>query len=753
MRRSIQLPDCTWTAASSLLLAATLAALALPVPASAQQSAPEEVIVTARKRTETLQEVPLAVSVLDATALQDNRIKAVDDLYGRVPGLYFTNSGGAAPTSDFVYIVMRGVGFNGGLEPSAGVFIDGMYQPQLGFDIGFLDLERLEVLRGPQGTLFGRNTQAGALNLVTRKPDATLRGRVEGEIAEDNTYRVLGSVSGPLAEHFYGGISAEYAESDGYLENTLTGRPAAPYERYSTRGTLRWQPSDTLDLTLAVDYSRRTGNEVALGPRLDCECYDLEADNDRDDEKKNGGVQLTAEWQVSDAVNLTSITGYRDVSSDITIDFDGRRTDQTPIVGNGHPGSKVAPGPITFQGVHQRSQVAQKFWSEELRLSGAAGPVDWLLGLYYFNQTQDQKRVFDIGRYIDIDPAVAFLAGTTIREDFGADRDGWAVFGQGSWHMTDRLELTLGARFSRETVSVDGERLRNITQIENDNPTFFTLAGEDTFSDVSPTASLSYQIAPSVSTYVTVAQGWKAGGFNRYPSTANAVLPYDAETSLNYEVGLKGAWPEHRLTANLAVFYIDIEDQQLTTVTPDAAGVPVTTIANAGKSRSQGVELEVMMRPVDRLDVALSVAYTDAEFKDFTQRAAGGAFVVRDGQPFEYVPKVTGSATVEYRFPVWSGKELALNLNYRYVDKYIVPDGGFLADLGATMPVRAYDRLDLRATLGWNDWKISGYVRNLLDSYDYTNISYDGFLSRAEAGDLVSPLEPRTFGLVVSRNF
>jgi iron complex outermembrane recepter protein len=733
---------------------AMTALAATPCMVLAQESLMEEVVVTARKRAETLQEVPLAVSVLDADALQNNRIDTVDDLYGRVPGLYFTQAGGAAPTSDFVYIVMRGVGFNGGQEPSAGVFIDGMYQPQLGFDIGFLDLERLEVLRGPQGTLFGRNTQAGALNLVTRKPDQTFGGRVEVEAAEFNTYRVHGSVRGPLGESLFGGFSAEYGESDGYLDNTLDGgRPGAPYDRYAARGTLRWLPSDTLELVLAADVSHRGGNEIALGSRLACECYDVASDNDRDDKKDNSGVQLTAEWKASEAFALTSITGFRDVESDITIDFDGEQTDQTPFTANGRPGSRIAPGPITFGGLSQRSQVEQKFWSEELRLTGEAGPFDWLAGAYYFDQTQDQQRAFDIGTGIRVDPAVGFLSGTVIREDFGTDRDGWALFGQASWHATDKVELTLGTRFSRETVAVDGERLRNITQIENANPTFFTLDGEDNFSDVSSTASISYQWSSSVSTYVTAAQGWKAGGFNRYPSTINAVLPYDAETSMNYEVGLKGVWPAQRLSANVAVFYIDIEDQQLSTVTPDAAGVPVTTITNAGKSRSQGAELEVFLRPTDRFDISLSFAYTDAQFSDFTQRAAGGAFVVRDGEPFEYVPEITGSATLEYRFPVFGERDLTVNVNYRYVDEYTVGDGGFLAALGSTMRVEDYDRLDLRATIALDDWKLSAFVRNVLDSFDYTNISYNGFIDPTPSDLLVMPLEPRTFGVVLSRSF
>jgi iron complex outermembrane receptor protein len=340
-----------------------------------------------------------------------------------------------------------------------------------------------------------------------------------------------------------------------------------------------------------------------------------------------------------------------------------------------------------------------------------------------------------------------------IDEDFTTDRHGWALFGQASWRPIERLEFTGGARFSDETVSIGGQRLRNITQIENANPTFFRLSGDTSFSNVSPTGSVSWQFAKTVKGYVTVAEGWKAGGFNRFPSTARAAVPYDSETSVNYEIGLKGAWPESRITANVALFNIDIKKQQLATVTPDANGVPVSTIANAGKSRSRGAELEIAARPVKRLDLSLSLSYTDAKFLDFTERAAGGSFVVRDGQHFEFVPQITGSASVEYLFPIMDGKDLAVNATYRYVDRYVVPDGSFLAALGATIPVKAYDRLDLRATYKVGDWKVSGYVRNVLNSFDYTSISYGAFVAETPNSLLVQPLEPRTYGVVVSKTF
>jgi iron complex outermembrane receptor protein len=212
------------------------------------------------------------------------------------------------------------------------------------------------------------------------------------------------------------------------------------------------------------------------------------------------------------------------------------------------PGS-LWPGPITFRGISQFVHIDQRLWSEELRLAGTVSNVDWLVGGYFFKEEQDQVRNFDIGAGVVADPAVSFLVPTVINEDFTTDRHGWALFGQASWRPIERLEFTGGARFSDETVSIGGQRMRNITQIENANPTFFRLSGDTSFNNVSPTGSVSWQFAKTVKGYVTVAEGWKAGGFNRFPSTAQAAVPYDSETSLNYEVGLKGAWPESHITS------------------------------------------------------------------------------------------------------------------------------------------------------------------------------------------------------------
>jgi iron complex outermembrane receptor protein len=718
----------------------------------AEEAGSGDIVVTARRRAETLQEVPLAVSVIGGEALRDSGVTQTGDLYGRVPSLYFTNAQSASPASDFTYLVLRGIGFNGGQEPAAGVFIDGMYQPQMGFDIGFLDLERLEVLRGPQGTLFGRNTQAGAVNLVTRRPGRDPSGRLEAEAGSDETWRLFGSLSGPIAGNLSAGLAAEHQETAGYLRNTTLDRDAAPSRRSSVRGALRFNPGN-LDLMLTGDYSRRTGNEAGFGVAYGCKCYDIRDDEYVPDRKTNAGIQLNAELKLSGRLTLASITGYRDVDSDNTIDFDAKPTVQTTVTANGHAGSRIAPGTITYGGFSQHMVVSQDIFSQELRLNYSDSSLDALVGGYYFSQSQRQFRQFSIGPGVVTAPAVAVLVPLVVLEDYLTDRNGTAIFGQASWRPASRLELTLGGRYSHENVRIDGERERNIFKIENANPQFFRPQGEKGFSNFSWTASAAYHFRPGSQIYATVARGWKSGGFSRFPGAPNAVLPYDSETSTNYELGLKSSWLRGRLIANLAAFYIDIKDQQLSTVIRDASGVPVSTIANAGSSRSKGLEAEIFARPSDRLSLSASASYTDARFTDFRLCSSLTNCVDMAGRHFDSVPAWLLGATADYRIPLAGGASLTLFGEYRYVDRVEVNEITFTSPLGARLPIPAYDRVNLRVSYEKDRWKLTAFVNNLLDSYDYSNTTYQLFEPRTAQNQLVQPLAPRTFGLIAAYRF
>jgi iron complex outermembrane receptor protein len=273
--------------------------------------------------------VPLAVSVVSGIEIQELGLEDVTNLYGRVPGLYFAKGSITNPTTSNNYLIIRGIGWNAGLEPAVGVFVDGMYLPQIGYDLAFLDLERVEVLRGPQGTLFGRNTQGGALNLVTRKPDEEFRGDLKLEYAEFDSWRALGNVSGQVGQNLFAGVGLEYAKTDGYINNVTLDEDAIPSERISGRGVIRWAPSEDLEILVIGDASLRNYHEMVRGVPFGPEDYDTFADQEEDDEMFNAGAQLNINYRFANGIEATSITGYREAEADVWVDTDSRVTNQT----------------------------------------------------------------------------------------------------------------------------------------------------------------------------------------------------------------------------------------------------------------------------------------------------------------------------------------------------------------------------------------------------------------------------------------
>ncbi len=734
------------------LLISGLVSVGSPLTVQAAVGELEEVVVTARKREEVLQDVPMAVTAIGQLTVEDLRLDSVNDLYGYVPGLYFTTVGGAGPTADFTYLQIRGVGFNGGLEPAVGVFVDGMYMPQIGYDLSFLDVERIEVLRGPQGTLFGRNTQAGALNIVTQQPTENFNGKVEFEVGEFGTARTRGSVGGALSDTFFANFNAQYSKTNGFVDNSVTGQEFGSSEQITGRVNLRWEPGDDFSATLIADASSRDFIDVGTSVLLDgSKDYRSYADQDTEDSNETGGIQLNVDWDISDQLVLNSLTGYRTAESDMSYDPDFNISNQALVTFRAVTMStttpsvpiSVAPDPVDLFGVFHRTGLEQDFFSQELRLSSSSDSVDWLIGAYYFDQSMSQSRQFDIG------PGIPFFP-LYIREAFTEDRDGYAGFGQFSYRPIERWELTLGARYSDEKVKKDGERVLNIL---NAIIFAFPVPGESSDDNVSFLGSIAYEATDNVNAYFTISEGWKAGGINRFPSRANAILPYDSEESINYELGLKSQWADGRIIANVAAYFIDIQGQQVLTVVPDPGGAtPVTIIDNAADSESLGTEVELSAFLTESLKFDLTYSLNHTEFKDyFLNNGAGVPTVDKSGDPFSFVPETMASIGLSYTIPQLIGDlNMETALNWRYIDGYTLPDGNFNAPLGSLLSVPSYDRLDFRIGLRNEDWRVGVYVDNITDSFDYTNITRDPFLPLAVAPLYVTPLAPRQVGIVLT---
>ncbi|MEZ0243377.1 MAG: TonB-dependent receptor [Sphingomonas sp.] len=734
----------------SLLLCGLASATLLVQPAWAQDTAStetvtdqNEIVVTARKRTETLQDVPMAVSALTDADLETRNVQDVNGLYAEVPGL-FSAPGSVNNSADYAYLTMRGVGFNAGLEPAVGVFVDGMYVPQLGFDSAFLDVERIEVLRGPQGTLFGRNTQGGAINIVTRRPDQDFRAKVRLDAAEFGTFRAQGSASGPVTDGLYAGFSVEHSRTDGYLTNVVLGGKQDWSQQTSLRGVLRWQPSDRVEVLLIGDYSNRDYNEAIRGVRLSTHRYESLVDQDQPDRKSNHGIQLNVTADLGGGVTLTSISGYRYSSSDVFTDMDSRISVQQTATLPAYP--PVALTPQTFAGATLDIDIAQKFKSQELRLDGSAGSVDWLVGGYYF----DQHQTFD--RYRRVGPGtVPFPAALYIYENHIDDRDGYAVFGQASWRVTDAIELSGGGRWSNESTTGTGNRgqvfgppLNRFMPVPRNASASF-----DNFSWM---ASGSYKASDDVLVYATYAEGWKAGGINRSGSAA-ANSPYADESSQNYELGMKASTRDQSLSFNLALYRINIVNQQVTNVIPDPGGgpTPVSVVENAASSHVTGVEAEITVRPVKGLRLRGAVSFSRSRFDDFVRVFTPTDKTDFSGTPFENVPETTVFVAADYSLPIGGERSLDFHAEYQFVDSIIIQDNTRASLSGDQLTAPSYDRVNLSVSFdAAKGVRLTGYVNNVFDSFDYAFPSSDPLLG----GDVfVAPLPPRQFGVRATFNF
>ncbi|MDV6330824.1 TonB-dependent receptor [Asticcacaulis sp. 201] len=735
---------------SGLLTAALMATTAWAEPvissvptAQADENA-TEVILTARKRSEAIQDVPLSISAISGVDLERRDVQDVNALYGQVPGL-FTAPGSVSNSSDLAYLTMRGVGFNAGLEPAVGVFIDGMYQPQIGFDTAMLDLQRVEILRGPQGTLFGRNTQGGAVNMITRKPGPEPHGRLSVEGATFGTIRALATLDGPIAANLYGGLSASYGRSDGFIYNTVLGQHQDNYEQSAVRGTLRWIPREGLDLTLMADASRRRYNEAVRGVRLAGNHRQSPIDQDRPDAKHNHGLQLNVTGDLTDHLTFTSITGYRYSDSDNLLDMDNRASTGGTAILPAYLG--LAPSPVAVHGATLAAQVDQAFTSQEFRLEGSSEKVNWLAGLYYFEQDQNQARQRQAGPGAAPTVPAAFY----INERFKDVRKGAAAFGQFNYRPAPEIELTVGARYSQEKVdgtgskvSVFGAPLNRASPLVRD--------GHPDFDNLSWMASAAYKLAPDVSVYATYAEGWKAGGVDRYPGRADNLV-YKDENSRNYELGVKSVFLDRRLVLNASAYHIDIENQQLNNVIPDPRGgpVPITVIQDAAHSHVNGFEAELTARPLKGLRINGSLSYSDGVFDDFVRTFSPTDIFDMSGTPFENVPKVTAYASAQYSRNLPGGRTLDLFAEYSHVGKIIFQDNTRMSKARDQLTTPAYDRVNVSAAATLRSGlRVTLYVNNLLNSFDYSYASSDPFLG----GDVfVVPLAPRQVGLRLSKTF
>jgi iron complex outermembrane receptor protein len=682
--------------AAGSVLAMTTAARADALPPTEADSAPavEQVIVTAERRATDLQKTAIAISAFGAQVLADRKIDNIRDLSGQIPNLNISRVTISHTTQTYS---LRGVGEADPIqEPVLAVYVDDVYIPrQIGSMIEFNDLERLEVLRGPQGTLYGRNSSAGALRVITRDPGQELRAKAEVGLGNLGAVDVRALIEGPLvADKLAGSFSYIHHSRDGTAYDPTLGHDVNRIDVNAYRAKLRWTPVDKLDVLFTLNAVADRSDSRAYIPlkqpggifRKDRSYSEVEPAQDLD--QASGSIRI--QYELSDALKLKSITAYGGFNlNPVNYDNDGEAA------------------LIQKNLIHYNDQYA----TQELQLNGDYGAVTFTSGLFYLHERFFVQRDGYSRRNAQAtDPAVTPTNYLFARAHNVTNTDAYALFGEVTWKATDRLSLTGGLRWTNEEKDFifDNKTLNLAGQVTGQS---IKGRANKTWSAITPKLVAQYQWTPDVLQYVSYAKGFKSGGFdNRATRLDLATLPFAPEDVTTYETGLKTQLFENRLRANLAAFYNDYQDLQVSFYDPAYVG---SRRGNAGQAHTYGVELETDARPTERLGVQFNVGWLFAVYDDY--KGAGGAGVNADGNRLIGSPRWSVSSGVTYDVPVKIPGSLRVGLNAQW-QSGIVTSATPATGGQNNIPSQAF----LNGIASWTSpdphWAVSLSVRNILDS-------------------------------------
>jgi iron complex outermembrane recepter protein len=608
------------------------------VPSAAPAVAVEEVIVTARKKRETLQETPISITAFTAAALQKTGSTTINDIALRTPGLQYGNFGDVKLSPTSLRGVVGGAG-SAGADPAVGYYVDEVFVGQgVGANLDLYDIERVEILRGPQGTLFGRNTIAGVISITTKKPTDEVIGSASISYGNYDETRLAGSLSGPIVADFLSGkISAVYNKRDGTSRNTFLNRDVNTIGNWTMRGQLLFTLSDRTNFTLTAEHSRVDQeplvfdtlryNPTAAQPNLldafglprNLNALDRRVQSDTITQERSKGTTVSGTFRTNlNGVGITNITSHHQHDYFSRVD-----TDRSPLQ-------------IIYDGDPEKV----KRFSEELRLDFKTGPVNWLVGGYYFKQNSKNLSFVELGSLVASlfgDPS---LTGIRTGSNAELDVSSAAGFANAAWQITPQFDVSIGGRYTNETKKIDYAQNDPISLLGGT----FALKGKSDFSQFTPSFNARYRFTRNILGYGAISKGFKSGGFNDALGDANGIA-FGPESLINYELGLKNRLFDGRVTLNIAAFYMKWSDIQLTQDNP-ATPVFDSFISNAGAAHSQGLEVELNARPTDAFNLGASFSLQDAQYDEGTTVT---------GVPLRYIPfspKYTGNLNASYSLPV-----------------------------------------------------------------------------------------------------
>ncbi len=737
---------------SSLLLSASALtsvgfispALAQTTTATPSEEATDVVIVTARRRDEALQDVPISVTSLSAAALEATGAPDITVLQQSAPNATVQVARGSNST---LIAFIRGVGQQDplwGFEPGVGLYVDDVYiaRPQ-GAVLDIFDISRIEVLRGPQGTLYGRNTIGGAIKYVTRKlaSEPALNARLN--LGSYGQIDAIVSGSTPLSDTFrVGGALARY-QRDGYGKNITTG--AEHYNKDVTAGRVsaEWEPSESLYFRFAYDkvvddsnakhgHREAAGAGLTTGAAILPNVYDTDAGIGSANSVETSGWSLTGEWKINDRLTVKSITASREGASNSLIDFD---TNQV----------KALDVPALYD---------DKQFSQEVQLLVSGERLNGVFGLYYLDA--EASGAFD---------TIVGIANLTIATSGKVDTESFAAYGDFSFDITDALSVSVGGRYTEDSRTGKVYR-QNFTGLGS--PLFGNTAAiagllrsnytnSKDFNDFSPRVSVSYEFSDALTAYAAYSEGFKSGGFDMRGDavlTPKTVDGYKPEYVNSYEVGLKGSLFDGRANFAAAVFRAEYEGQQITRQEPTLAAGIASFVDNAGSSTIQGFELEGGARFNDNLSMTFGLGYTDAEFNEFRSfTLVGGVLTPINLAPtavFQNTPEWNGNVAFKYTRDLGNMGSLDATLSGSYRSEYSMFE--FVNPLVDQLdPVTLVD-----AGIGWNSedgvFRLALTGRNLTDErYKVGGYSFAGATFGNVQNSFYGP--PKTVTLSLSAKF
>lgn len=705
----------------------------LPSAAVAQSADTiDEIVVTAQFRNQTLQSVPSAVTAFDAETIEDAGIKTTEDFIGLTPNLTFDDS--------FTYlnsfVVIRGVTQVNNADSPVAIIIDGVPQNnQKQFKQSLFDIEQIEVLKGPQGSLYGRNAIGGAINIVTKQPTNEFEGFVGGGISNGIGYRGEASLSGPIIEDkVLFRIGGTYYETDGIIENTFLEDDVDDVSHdYSIRGKLTILPTDNINIDLRAsynDFEAGSSFDTIVNNSANIAAVPLFRNGDSNDvlppTSDFRGVTTGNVLELSGKVDLelpfataTYIVGYTDLVEDYTADLDfSNPTQPSGIFGGLNLG--------------QAQDLDVELFSHELRfVSPDENPFRWIAGAYYLETERDlQTRVIvDLDNSVEAfdNPALTLVNRTEVN-----DNEAWALFGQVEFDVTDRATIQLGARYDEDK--------RN--QVD---PSAANSERSRTFDSFQPKVTLSYDITDDILGYGTFSTGFRSGGFN----APGVILPdFEDETLTNFELGVKSKFADGRGTLNLAGFISESEDFQFFFVDVTSGS---QIISNLGEVDIIGLDLDFAFQANDNFTIYGGLGITDSEIKEIgnadLETFLGNAGVDTDSVIGSKSPKTTGvtiNIGAQYEQPISDNLSAVFRADLEQQgDKYWQIDNQDVRD-----PVSL---LGLRASIKSDSWTASFWAKNLFDEEYFADFNPAEF---AGGGfDLGFQARPRTYGVDVKFNF